>query len=54
MAASYNALCIAAELGIDRVVMASSVNSIGMSESKRFSVAYAKFGLRGLDSTIFL
>lgn len=31
-AMSYNALSIAAELGIQRVVMASSVNSIGMRE----------------------
>lgn len=29
---SYNALSIAAELGISKVVMASSVNSIGMCE----------------------
>jgi nucleoside-diphosphate-sugar epimerase len=27
---SYNALLLASELGIDRVVLASSVNSIGM------------------------
>ncbi|KAI9634600.1 uncharacterized protein MKK02DRAFT_16374 [Dioszegia hungarica] len=33
-AMSYNALSIAAELGIQRVVMASSVNSIGMLFSK--------------------
>ncbi|ORX37019.1 hypothetical protein BD324DRAFT_600634 [Kockovaella imperatae] len=30
VAMSYNTLCIAAVLGIDRVVMASSINSIGM------------------------
>jgi hypothetical protein len=29
---SYNALSIAAELGINKVVMASSVNAIGMGE----------------------
>ncbi|KAL7418651.1 hypothetical protein Q5752_006334 [Cryptotrichosporon argae] len=34
-AASWNSLEVAAELGINRVVMASSVNSIGMVFSKR-------------------
>ena len=33
MAMSFNALSIAEELGINRVVIASSVNSIGMRES---------------------
>lgn len=31
-AMSYNALCACAELGINRVVVASSVNAIGLSE----------------------
>ncbi|EIW67766.1 hypothetical protein TREMEDRAFT_17420, partial [Tremella mesenterica DSM 1558] len=35
VAMSYNALSIAADLGIERVVLASSVNSIGMLMSKR-------------------
>ncbi len=32
--ASYNALCVAVELGIGRVIMASSVNAIGLSWSR--------------------
>ncbi|WVQ73539.1 hypothetical protein IAR50_003115 [Cryptococcus sp. DSM 104548] len=35
VAMSYNTLCIAVELGINRVVLASSVNAIGMLYCKR-------------------
>jgi nucleoside-diphosphate-sugar epimerase len=31
---SYNALCVAVDLGIKRVSLASSVNSIGMRKSQ--------------------
>lgn len=36
---SYNTLLVAAELGINRVVTASSVNSIGMGQFKAWAMA---------------
>ncbi len=36
----YNALCIAKELGINRIVLASSVNSIGMGTSLSLRQVY--------------
>lgn len=38
--ASYNVLCVAVELGISRVIMASSVNAIGLTWSRDPSFDY--------------
>ena len=52
-AMSYNALCVAVKLKIDRVVLASSINSIGMRELiQRWRYCTVSVGLRIDPSSI--
>lgn len=40
---SYNSLCVAAALGIDKVVLASSVNALGMRASVPLGIRWRTF-----------